>query len=99
MKLVKDERIMQAIAYFENKYGKIGIKIKDYWEGDLCAIGFTDVQETLLVYFSVFGQEANHFNVHLETKVDGWLPFQDNGTFQNVSLEELESLFVKHLSL
>jgi hypothetical protein len=98
--LNKDEKIKSTIKHLIDKFGIGNFKIKDYWDGDLCSIGFTDNKEKYLIYFSTYG--GNSFFVSLENlRSEGDLdfPYEPAGDFNNVNLEELEKLFVRHLRL
>ncbi|GAL85937.1 hypothetical protein MYP_3166 [Sporocytophaga myxococcoides] len=98
--LNKDEKIISTIKHLIDKFEIGNFKIKDYWDGDLCAIGLTDNEEKYLIYFSTYGD--NGFFVSLENlKLEGDLdfPYEPAGDFNNVNLEDLEKIFIRHLRL
>ena len=96
--LNKDERVKSTVKHLANKFGENNFKIRDYWDGDLCAIGLTDKEEKYLVYFSTYGDKG--FYVSLEnSKSSDDLPYEPIGDFHQLDLEGLEKIFKKHLRL
>ncbi len=96
--LNKDPKIKLTVKHLADKFGEQRFKIKDHWDGDLCAIGLVDNEEQYLVYISVYGDE--NFYVSLENlKTGGDHPYETMGDFDNVNLEGLEKIFARHLRL
>lgn len=98
MKLIKTERIKWIVQHLENKFDPSPFKIKDFWEGDLAAIGFSNLKETRLVYLSTYQYPTGYF-VSLESGGIGSDHSETIGNFNNQNLEELESLFSQHLGI
>jgi hypothetical protein len=96
--LNKNDRIKSTVKHLADKFGENNFKVKDYWDGDLKAIGLTDNEEKYLIYFSTYGE--NRFYVALEnlTTVND-LPYEPVGDFDNLDLKGLEEIFVQHLRL
>lgn len=96
--LVKDERILETVNHLTSKFGTGHFKICDYWDADLCAIGFSDNSEKYLVYISTYQKSKNHYFVSFEnTKLGNDIPYENAGDFDNVDLQELERLMKEHL--
>ena len=96
----KDKSITEIVNYLQTKFGQADILIQDYWEGDNCAIGLTDKTGQYLVYISTFGTEFDKFNISLENApIENDVPYTPGGNFDNVSLENLENIVIKHLRL
>jgi hypothetical protein len=96
--LIKDERIKLTIDHLLIKFGKNKIKIKDYWEADLQAIGLTDNKEEHLVYISVHNKRNKEFFVSLEDMTpESKIPYKKVRQFESVSLMELETIITDHL--
>ncbi|WP_028980903.1 hypothetical protein [Sporocytophaga myxococcoides] len=84
--LSKDNKIKSIVRHLSDKFGGQNFKIKDYWDGDLCAIGMTDNEEKYLIYVSVFGD--NDFYVSLEnlrSEDDSDSPYEPAGDFNDVT--------------
>ena len=100
--LTKDPTIKSVVKHLASKYGFDSFKLRDYWEGDLCAIGLSDIKEKHLIYISTFGKAENHFFIELEnTKPDETddFPYVSVGEYDNISLDELENHFAQHLEI
>lgn len=101
LELTKDDQIKMTIKHLADKYGDDKFRIKDYWEADLLSIGLVDTSEKYLLYFSVYKSNPREFYVSLENlnKEDNDFPYEPAGDFDQVSLERLEYLFLKHLRI
>ncbi|MEO7988491.1 MAG: hypothetical protein ABI663_03060 [Chryseolinea sp.] len=99
--LNKDDIIKLTIKHLADKFGANKFKIQDNWDADLQAIGLTDVSEKYLIYFSNYGKKKNEFYVSLEnlTQGDNDHPYEPAGDFDQVDLEGLENIFIKHLRI
>ncbi len=99
--LTKDDKVKLTIKHLADKYGEDKFVIKDYWVADLLSIGLADTSEKCLIYFSVYEKDQHEFYVSLENlnKEDDGLPYEPAGDFDQVSLERLEHLFLKHLRI
>jgi hypothetical protein len=99
--LDKDKTIKLIVKHLADKFGADKFKIKDYWEGDLAAIGLSDVSEKYLIYISTYGKSRNNYFVALEElHTEGTdAPYKAIGDFDEVSLDRLEDLFLSHLRI
>jgi hypothetical protein len=98
--ITKDRSILALVEHLQIVFGKHAFKIKDHWDGDLCAIGFTNLSETALVYVSTFGSHHDQYSVRLEaTSKDYELSHYPERDLDNISWQELEKVFKKHLEL
>ncbi|CAN5495890.1 hypothetical protein BH10BAC4_BH10BAC4_13390 [soil metagenome] len=95
----KNDRIISLITHLTSKFGAQNFKIRDHWEGDLTAIGFTDNSEKHLVYVGTHGLNEGQYFVSLENPSKGEHPYEPAGDFNNVSLTEFEKIFVAHLKI
>ncbi len=94
----KDESINLVVNKLLKKFKPTQIKINDYWEGDLCAIGFSDINEIYMVYISTYDRETNKYYVSLDNLLAG----NDNlyetiEVFENISYSKLENIIFSHL--
>jgi hypothetical protein len=96
--LDKDEKIKRVLKHLAGKFGEGSFKIKDYWEGDLCAIGLTDKDEKHLVYISTYSDNGYYISLENLKEYNG-LPYEPVGDFENSDLRELERIFAQHLRL
>ncbi len=62
----KDESIIELIAEINKEISENKYLLKDFWDGDLCAIGFSDLNEEILIYVSTFQREKGHYYVEIE---------------------------------
>jgi hypothetical protein len=98
--LNKDKSIFTLIEYLSQKYGRDNFKVKDYWNGDKCAIGLTDISEKYLIYISTIGLKDSGYYVALENpSKNDELPYEAVGEFNNLSLSELDKIFKEHLRI
>ena len=98
MKFLKNDRINTLIDHLEGKFGANRFLIKDFWDSDLGAIGFTNVSESKLVYISAqVGQ--NDFYVALEMGEVNTNEYTPGNEFSNIDLTRLELIFANHLDL
>jgi hypothetical protein len=96
----KEDRINKLVEYLLQKYGSDSFVIKDYWDADRCAIGFTDISEQYLFYISIYNLDEGRYFVVLENlSKDSDLFYEAAGEFNNVQLIEVESIFTKHLRI
>ena len=94
----KDKSIELLVDRILKEFEPSQIKIKDYWEADLCAIGFSDNNEKHLVYVSTYGKSDNLFYVSLEILYeDKNSPYQKDGEFDNISYVELQTIISRYL--
>jgi len=94
----KDYSIKSLIEYLLKKYGESNIKVKDYWEGDNCAVGITDAAEKFLVYISTFSLDKTGYYIALENpSTNDEMPYEPAGEFDSLSLSELEDKLREHL--
>lgn len=63
----KNLEITTLIQWLKNKYTEL--KIKDYWDADLTAIGVSNKKGTRLLYISSFNQTKGKFYIECE-KID-----------------------------
>jgi hypothetical protein len=95
----KTEQIKRLTDYFVNKYGSTNIIVTDYWEGDNTAIGLSDTTKKFTVYISHFDKPDNKFFVSLENPSFNEHPYTPGGDFDNLSLDEVENILIKHLKI
>jgi hypothetical protein len=96
----KNKRIIDIVAYFQNKYGATNIIVNDHWDADLEAIGLTDKTGQFLAYISTFDRNDNYYYLSLENPpIDNESPYSPAGDFENIHLDELENLVTRHLKL
>lgn len=96
--LNKDERVKSTVKHLADKFGENNFKIKDYWDGDLCAIGLTDNEEKYLVYFSTYGDKDFYVSLENSKSSDDYR-YEPVGDFDQLDIEGLEKIFVQHLRL
>lgn len=97
---MKDKSIIEAVQYLQNKFGEEKVIIEDHWDGDMCAIGLTGPTKTNLVYISTYKISAGLFFVSIELpSKDINFPYIDGGSFENITLLELEEIVKKYLIL
>lgn len=96
----KDKNIINLLKNLEKKIGENKFMLNDNWEGDLCAIGISDLNEKNLAYISTFGKKEGIYYVELENiNINKTGKFQTVEKHQNVNFEKLEKLFKKHLKI
>ncbi|MBI1286025.1 MAG: hypothetical protein GC178_00440 [Flavobacteriales bacterium] len=95
--LVKDKSILSLVEHLESKFGKDSFNITDYWEGDLCAIGFSDLKNQFLIYVSTWKRNKYEYFVNLEDISKGEDTHIVIQSFECVDLKKLESLFTSHI--
>ncbi len=96
MKIQKNDRIRSLISHLEKNFGSNNMIIKDFWDSDPEAIGFSNTSETKLVYVSAY-EDDNDFFVALESGEINTSEYQPVFERNEVTLEELESIFREHL--
>jgi len=94
----KDIEIKRIVDYLLDKYND-KILIKDFWDGDLCAIGLSDNSEKYLIYISTFGLLIDRFNVILENIQNIKGDSEIVGEFNDITLDILEKIMVDHLRI
>lgn len=96
----KDISIKNLIEYLFKKYGESGIKIKDHWDGDRCAVGISDASEKFLIYMSTYLLDEKGYYIALENpSTNDELPYEPAGEFDNLKLSELEDKLREHLRI
>ena len=99
-KLNKSKRIIFVLEFLQEKYGETNVIIKDHWDADKEAIGLTDKSGQYLAYISTYNKQENKYYLSLEnTSPYNEMEYSDAGDFDNISLKELEPIFVRHLKL
>lgn len=96
--LNKDDKIRWTIRHLGDMFGDRNFKIKDYWDGDLCAIGLTDNEEKHLVYISTYNEKGYYVSLENLRAMDD-NQYESVGDFENLDLNGLEKIFAKHLGL
>lgn len=84
----KDRTILKIVELIQLVPELKSIEPVDYWDGDLCAIGFRSGNK--LIYICTFGCEADEYDLDLE--IEGINHPEDNiivKTARSVSEEEL----------
>jgi len=95
---LKDKSITTLVEKVLNKFTSQNIKIEDYWDADLCAIGFTGDHEGYLVYVSTDGKNENEYFVSLEVpSIENDAPYETKANYEKVTYPELEKLIFEHL--
>lgn len=98
--LNKDRSILALVEHLRKVFGKDAFKIKDHWDGDQCAIGFTNPSETALVYVTTFGKQHGQYSICLEvTSGEKEISFYSEEELGSISRQELEKVFKRHLGL
>ena len=64
--LNKNEKILQIVDFFQNKYGATNILISDHWKSDKEAIGLADRSGKFLAYISTISNKDNNYYLALE---------------------------------
>lgn len=98
MKLEKSERIRSLIKHLQQSFGPDSFKIKDFWEGDLEAIGLSNLEETRLIYLSTLHLPKGYY-ISLESGSINTDKFETEGCHENTSREKARSLFAEHLEI
>jgi hypothetical protein len=94
----KNISIKQLVDNVLNEFGHAGIKVKDFWEADLCAVGFTDHSEQFLLYVSTYGQKRNEYFVSLENPpLKEATPYKTKFHYDKINLNQLKLLISEHL--
>lgn len=97
---IKSQQIQNLTTHLQNKYGATNIIINDFWEGDLNAIGLSDKTKQFTAYICHFRKTKNKFFVSLENPpTSDQLPYTSGGDFDDLSLEEVESIIINHLRI
>lgn len=94
----KDKRLKEIVFQLMNKFDT-QIKVMDFWESDLSAIGICDKSERQLVYISIFGLSHGKCNIVLEQLNENRECQDTIGMFNNISLPELEQIMIDHLKI
>lgn len=98
--LAKDKSILALVEHLQKVFGKDAFKIKDHWDGDQCAIGFTNPSETALVYVSTFEEQNDHYSIRLEaTSKEKDLYYYSDKELDSINRQELEKVLKRHLEL
>ena len=94
----KNDRIKSLISHLEKKFGSKSFIVKDFWGSDQDAIGLSNISESKLIYISAFIDQDNYYVALEKGRINAseYIPLND---FCDVSLEELEFIFAKHLDL
>lgn len=96
----KSQQILHLTTHLQNKYCSSNILINENWEGDLTAIGLSDKTKQFTAYISHYGKAKNTFFVSLENPpTSNQLPYSPGGDFDDLSLEEVELIIIKHLKI
>jgi hypothetical protein len=97
-KFNKSKRIIETVAYLQNKNGAANIVVNKSWEGDIDSIGLTDKTGKMEAYISISFRNENNFQLSFGNLSDkNKLPYSDPTDFDNMTLDELEKLVVWHL--
>ncbi len=88
----KDPSIIQVIEFLQNELINFELNVVDFWDADLCAIGFYNKKrKDRLVYVSTYQRSTGLFYFDCEVSEDIWsseLPkVVDTGV--DVSIEQL----------
>jgi hypothetical protein len=97
-RLNKDKQVNRLVDLLLEKFGE-RILIKDFWDADLCAIGFCDKIEKHLIYISTFGLPIDRFNIVLENLSDNKENPVIVGEFNDISFDRLEKILISHLMI
>jgi len=90
---MKDITINILLSYLHLKLDFEKIQVVDFWEADLCAIGFTNNFKDKLIYISSFQKEQNQFYVEVQM-VNG---LEKNKIFESSTSKEIEELLISFL--
>ncbi|WP_196889832.1 hypothetical protein [Aureivirga sp. CE67] len=94
----KDETILELIAEINKEFDENKYLLKDFWEGDLCAIGFSDLNEEILIYVSTWEKEKGCFYIEIEkSNKDNPEKYRVLDRKENVEFKELKSIFRSYL--
>ena len=92
--MTKDQSILDLISGIQSQ----SIQIIDYWEGDLCAVGFWNgVDKERIAYVSTWAKDPGHYFLSLEfpNKENDDLPTKEE--LHDVGFSELKERIAKHL--
>ena len=89
---LKDSTISSLIEKVNADFFSFNLKVRDYWDGDLCAIGFTKSVEDKLIYVSTYNKPSNCYFVTVDD-ING----KTLETFEEISYGDLKALISKHL--
>jgi len=95
-KLNKDKTIIHLIEHLGSKFGYDKIIINDFWDADLCAIGFSDPQKEALVYISAYNRKEGQYFFTCEDVND---PTISTDKSEDIDIDELEIKIAKHLKI
>src|SRR5688500_2157293 len=95
----KDKTIKVLVDKILKRFASSDITVKDYWDADLCAIGFTDKNEKHLIYVSTYGRNENEYYVSLESPSlnENLSNEPKKEVFENINYIELEKIISEHL--
>jgi hypothetical protein len=98
--LNKCKEIQELRKYLVEKYGSANLIEVNYWEADLAAIGFEDRTQNYTIYISVYKHKKGQYFISLEDKSESdELLYKPAGDFDNISMEKLEAILIKHLRI
>ncbi|WP_299674376.1 hypothetical protein [uncultured Tenacibaculum sp.] len=94
----KDESIIELITEINKEIGESKYFLKDFWEGDLCAIGFSDLNEEILIYVSTFEREKGNYYIEIEKSNKEFPDKYDMlDRKEKVNFKELKSILQNYL--
>lgn len=64
--LQKDKSVQDLVDHFISIFGVNNFVIKDYWDADLCVIGFENLYQTHLLYVNSWERKPFHYYIELE---------------------------------
>jgi hypothetical protein len=94
---MKDKKILQLLSHLKQAFGKDSFRVNDHWDGDLCAIGLTDINETYLLYVSTFGKPESTYYAELEERRQQDSIGKPTATFEHLTKIDLEQVFRQYI--
>ena len=98
MEIQKNHRIKSLINHLERKFGSDSFVIKDFWGSDGEAIGFSNPEESRLLYVSAYEGQTEYY-VALEQGNINTSEYTPVSEHNDIQLNELEQIFSEYLKI
>ncbi|GAA4381042.1 hypothetical protein GCM10023186_20150 [Hymenobacter koreensis] len=92
----KDPAVRDLIDHFMSLFGPGSFTLRDYWDGDACAIGFESLNQRQLIYVNSFNRRPFHYYVDLED-VSNSHSYSVIQNIENASIAQVEELMRRYI--